>query len=206
MSETLEESFEMGRQNLANAKNAIRFLRVHAAEYHIDPVHIAVFGCSAGGYFALMVGFTSGEAGLETAGPYPGISSAVSAVGDFYGPFDWELDPKAKMRLSTLPAATLAELRSLEPVTHVSATSPPTLILQGRDDVLVSYQQSVALGLMLTAKGVPHELILLDHVGHGFDLNTWYGHPLPRDLRPVVLAFLAKYLGPPTHSTQTADR
>jgi hypothetical protein len=44
---------------------------------------------------------------------------------------------------------------------------------------------------------VPHELLLLEGVGHGFDFTTWDDRPLPVDLRPVVLAFLKKYLGPP---------
>jgi hypothetical protein len=42
---------------------------------------------------------------------------------------------------------------------------------------------------------VPHELVLLDGIGHTFDLQTWKKAPLPRDLRPTVLAFLAKHLG-----------
>ena len=36
--------------NLHDCKNAVRFLRAHAAEYHIDPKRIAVAGGSAGGH------------------------------------------------------------------------------------------------------------------------------------------------------------
>jgi hypothetical protein len=51
---------------------------------------------------------------------------------------------------------------------------------------------------MATEDKVPHELILMEHVGHGFDLSSWKGHPLPYDLKSAVLTFLGKYLGPPT--------
>ena len=43
-------------------------------------------------------------------------------------------------------------------------------------------------------RGASHELVLLDGVGHTFDLQTWAKKPLPQDLRPVFLAFLAKHL------------
>ena len=50
--------------NLFDCKNAVRFLRAHAAEYGVDPARIAVFGGSAGAYLAQMVGLTTGAGGL----------------------------------------------------------------------------------------------------------------------------------------------
>lgn len=188
-------------RNTLDAKNAVRFLRVHAAEYHVDPARIAIFGGSAGGTLALMVGFTSGEAQFEPTEPYPGTSSAVSAIGDFYGSFDWFEVPAFKQQLPPMSASALAALRLLEPVTHFSPKSPPILIVHGKDDPMCDYHQSVELDQMATADQVPHELVLMEGVGHGFDLSSWKGHPLPCDLRAAVLAFLGRYLGPPTVST-----
>src|SRR5687767_114322 len=74
--------------NLFDCKNAVRFLRAHAAEYHLDPNRIAVAGGSAGGHLALMVALTTGREGLEPAGadtPYGGISSAVRCAINMYG-------------------------------------------------------------------------------------------------------------------------
>ena len=53
--------------------------------------------------------------------------------------------------------------------------------------------QALEIAQVLSAHGVPHELIMLEHVGHQFDLTTWNKQPLPRDLRPVVLDFLRAY-------------
>jgi hypothetical protein len=36
--------------------------------------------------------------------------------------------------------------------------------------------------------------MLIDGVGHTFDLERWKGKPLPQDLRPIVLDFFAKHL------------
>ncbi len=184
-------------QNIADAKNAVRYLRVHAAEHHVDPARIAIFGGSAGATLALMVGFTSGKAPFEPTEPYPGTSSEVNAIGDFYGTFDFLVVPEIKKRLEAVPASMLAELRLLQPVTHISSKSPPIFIVHGKDDPLLDYHQAVELDRISTQYKVPHELILMENIGHGFDLSSWKGRPLPCDLRSAVLAFLGKYLGPP---------
>jgi acetyl esterase/lipase len=159
------------RRNLENAKAAVRFLRAHAEQYQIDPARIAASGGSAGGYLALMMGLTNDDPGFGARGPLPAVSSAVGAIIDFYGDYP-----------PSFPG-------------RVTSRFPPTFIAHGRDDPAVDYRLSVALDRVLAAKGVPEEFVLLDHVGHSFDLATWKGKPLPRDLGPPVLAFLVRYLG-----------
>ena len=67
-----------------DAKTAIRFLRAHAKEFNIDPNRIGVMGESAGGYLALMLGFTDPTDSLEGEGGYQSFSSSVQAVVSFY--------------------------------------------------------------------------------------------------------------------------
>ncbi len=197
-------------QNLLDCKNAVRFLRAHAAKHHVDPARIAVAGGSAGGHLALMVGFTAGLEELEPRAPYPNQSSAVRAVIDLYGPanlltrqqVDAKGEPTATRRLMgnslSYFGATSEDdpvLRFASPVTHITRRSPPVLILHGRADPTVDYPQSEELARALKERGVEHELILLEGVGHTFDFATWNKKPLPRDVRPVVLGFLARHLG-----------
>ena len=73
--------------------------------------------------------------------------------------------------------------------------SPPVLICQGKADPEVDYLQAVELADVLQKTGVAFELHLLDGIGHGFDLDSWKKKPLPLDLNPIVLAFLARSLG-----------
>lgn len=196
-------------QNLFDCKNAVRFLRAHAAEYRIDPDRIAVAGGSAGGHLALMVAFTSGKAELESEGLYPGVSSAVRCVIDMYGITDLRTprltdandNPTATAKkpssLSRVFGATTDDddvLRIASPVTHVTEDSPPVLILHGRADTSVGYPQSEELARLLKQHDVEYEMMLFDGVGHTFGLTSWKGQSLPRDLRPVVLAFLAKHM------------
>ena len=198
--------------NLFDCKNAVRFLRANAARYGIDPDRIAVAGGSAGGHLALMVALTAGKPGLEPTGdatPYPGVSSAVRCVANFYGitniltrrETDQQGNPSEARRslagaLSVHRATSEGDdvLRLASPVTHVARSSPPMLTLHGRADATVDYLQAEELDRVARERGAAHELLILDRVGHTFDLQTWAKKPLPQDLRPVFLAFLAKHL------------
>ncbi len=193
--------------NLHDCKNAVRFLRVHAAEWRVDPERIAVAGGSAGGHLALMVGYTAGVQELEPGAPYPGVSSSVRAVIDMYGISDLrtrrETEPGGKVLASVRapgpvavfgPAESAAVYRLASPVTHVSPATPPTLILHGDKDATVDLKQSQDLAAALARAGVPHELVVVPGAGHTFDWESWGKKPLSRDLRPVALAFLGRHL------------
>ncbi|MBZ0185864.1 MAG: alpha/beta hydrolase, partial [Candidatus Obscuribacterales bacterium] len=69
-----------------DCKAAIRFIRAHAEEYNIDPDRIGVWGHSAGGHLAALLGTTNDIKELEGDLGNLDRSSATSAVCDWCGP------------------------------------------------------------------------------------------------------------------------
>jgi acetyl esterase/lipase len=205
--------------NLQDCKNAVRFLRKNAEKYGIDTAHIGVIGGSAGGHLALMVGYTDNVNELAPKGPYPGISDSVQAVVNLYGIADvrtcreTEADgtPTEKLKDSAAymlgPRAENADKWALaSPVTHLRKDGPPVLILHGTADTTVDRDQSTMLAARLKEIGIPHELHLIEGIGHTFDLQTWNRKPLPNDLRPLVIGFFDRYLKRVSQSKPSAQQ
>lgn len=76
--------------HLHDCKAAVRFLRANAQKYGIDPNRIGVWGCSAGGHLAAMLGLTGGIAEFEGDSGTPGISSRLQMLVDCFGPSDFD--------------------------------------------------------------------------------------------------------------------
>jgi len=72
---------------IQDVKAAVRWLRNHASEYGLDPNHFGAFGNSSGGHLASLLGTSNGIAELQGTHNL-GVSDAVQAVADWYGPVD----------------------------------------------------------------------------------------------------------------------
>jgi acetyl esterase/lipase len=215
------------RDGIADVKSAIRYLRANANGYRIDPTRIAVWGESAGGYIAAMVGVTNGVKSFDI-GNNLDQRSDVQAVIDKFGASDTSklsadfdshtrdainakdnpiaqyigLDPTSHL-LDTRVAMTDAN-----PLTYVKAGAPPFLIFHGSQDRLVSPSQTLILHKALIAVGANSTRYVLEGAGHG-DLSflgdskaglPWSTHQTMR----IIVDFLNHSFGveatsPPDH-------
>lgn len=163
---------------ITDCKAAIRYLKAHAKEYNLAPGRIAVWGSSAGGHLAALVG-TSGEARKLDVGEHLDQSSAVSCTVDMFGPIDFEKmpqfnspnSPEAKMwGRSTADALDLA--REACPITYLSKDTPPLLIFHGDADGVVNISQSQLFDAAIKKAGAPGEFVTLPGVGHSH-VGVW---------------------------------
>lgn len=185
---------------------AVRFIRVHAQEYGVDPDRLGISGLSSGGHLSLTIG-TTGKPGDPTAkDPVDRASSRVQAVACFFPPTDLvdygkvgrsflEYDPVKPFQhvfgVQGQPKEEqLKVLRSFSPYYAITADTPPTLILQGDADPLVPHEQAERFVAKLAEMHIPNRLVIHKGGGHG-----WLG--MDKDFA-LLADWFDKYL-PPTH-------
>ena len=171
-----------------DCKAAVRWVRAHSAVYHYNADKIGVFGASAGGHLVALLGTTAGNTKLEGNEGNVGVSSAVQAVVDFFGPTDFislvdQVTPEQRARIGN-PVTHLfgtplwnqgwiADKKQLaqdaSPVYYVSPRSCAFFIAHGDRDPIVPPQQSVELNDALKKVGVPSTLMIVKGGGHGFN-------------------------------------
>ena len=175
----------------ADVNRAVRFVRLHAPRFGIDPDRLGVYGGSAGGHLSLMLGLASDEGDPDATDEVLRVSSRVAAVVAYYAPVDlrpWSGPIQgfpAALRESalffargvTVPGAAdrFVALKFEEdlgalvsPILHVSSDDPPTLLVHGDVDALVDLNNSELMRAALASAGVDTDLVVIEGAGHGF--------------------------------------
>jgi acetyl esterase/lipase len=132
---------------LDDAQNALRWIHAHAEQYNLDANNIGVWGMSAGGMLAALVGTQLVDQAIR-----------VQAVVDYYGPTDFLQGDEyalegagsnwaaANSWPSRYLGSAIGEVPDLvaatNPITYVSADDPPFLIVHGDQDQIVPPHQS----------------------------------------------------------------
>jgi alpha-L-fucosidase 2 len=159
-----------------DVRNAVVWVREHAAEYRVDPSRIALIGESAGGQLAAM------------AALHPRPGGSVQGVVAFYAPTNLaalaknsDLIPsqiRASLTGTPFEALLMEGLRQLSPIEKIAPGAPPFLLIHGTSDALVPFAQSQAMCSHLKAAGSACELVPVTGGGHGI---RWWESALPRE-------------------------
>lgn len=159
---------------LMDAKAAVRWLRKNGKKYCIDTSRIGVWGISAGGHLAALLGTSDGVKALREGGALQ-VSSRVQAVVDWFGPTDFSKVDLTQYRRYGLAVTGLigrenlqhsARIQQANPISYVSGDDPPFLIVHGDQDTVVPLQQSQILHRALKDKGVNARLVTVRGAGH----------------------------------------
>jgi acetyl esterase/lipase len=187
----------------ADVKCAIGWVKRNAAAYNVDPERLALLGRSAGGHLALLAAYTPGDPALPPSCDAP--DTTVQTVISLYGPADlvWGynnparpdvIDGPGTLRrfLGGTPESAADAFRIASPITHVSAATPPTLLLHGGRDQLVGQHHAELLSAALQEAGAQERTLFIPYGQHGFDYNFygWSGQLI----RPVIRNWLQTYL------------
>lgn len=164
---------------LEDAQRTMGLVRLHAAEWHIDPQKIGVLGFSAGGHLVAAISTHFGKriytpvdaADKESCRPdfgvaiYPGHLSLSAS--------EWDAKQGTKKFVVQHPEhpAVVDKVLTLNPEVPVTSQTPPTFLLQAENDDVDSVNDSLAYYIALKQAGVPAELHLYAHGGHAFGLR-----------------------------------
>ncbi len=178
---------------------AIRWVRAHARLYHVDPSRVGVFGESAGGHLASMMGL------LDSRDPtMPEISSRATCVVNFYGAVDLTPTELPEQYTKRFDFIAMCEFfigkkhseapdlfREASPVYRVTKEACPFVVIHGDADFVVPYEQSVKLVEKLKEAGVEAAL----HTVKGGDHGPSFGNvPGKSEAYDAMWSFLATQL------------
>jgi acetyl esterase/lipase len=141
------------KQALEDAQRAMGLVRLHAAEWHVDPHKVGVLGFSAGGFLVAEIS-THFERRVYT--PYD-EADKQSARPDF--------------AMAIYPGHLATDDDKLNRNVPVSRQTPPTFLLQAEDDTVDGVNQSLVYYAALKKADVPVEMHLYAQGGHAFGLR-----------------------------------
>lgn len=191
---------------LYDARAAMRWLRRNGISLGLDPGRICVFGVSAGGHLAALLG-TASDKGPGAELIEDGVGVTPDAVIAFYPPTDFLCakpvgprfmqaqapnSPQAKLLGAPLKSA-VAAARSANPISWIDGSEPPYLLLHGDADRLVDPGQSALLAEALERAGSRVAFHLapgLHHADMRFNHGPW---------RAIVESFLDELCASPAH-------
>ncbi len=156
---------------MEDAHDAIQYLKANAQGLHIDTNNIVLLGRSAGAQVALMAAYNANIPGLK-------------GVVDFYGPADMVWGGQAKTNRLMLNTDKIYKdyfggvysevpqnFKANSACEYVHAGTPPTLIIHGETDAMVSHIHSEHLDDRLSAYNIPHYFLSMQYATHACDYN-----------------------------------
>lgn len=168
---------------------------------YTDPARVAIYGCSYGGYAALVgAAFTPDR--FAAAVSYTGMSDLTDLVRSVV-PFARRGVHNSYLRYIGDPDDPRQESDMLarSPITRVDDITAPILLIHGAGDVRVAQRHSDRIAEALRSRNAEVEYLLNENEGHWFinpDSNIELYHTLER--------FLARHLGGRTAHATTDEQ
>lgn len=179
---------------VADVQRSVRFIRMNADRFHVDPDRIGVYGMSAGGHLSLMLGTASDEGDAEAKDPVDKISDRVQAVVAYVAPTDLQVmasdAPDRLPAYEQFPALVINREAAAKdsPLLHVTSDDAPTLLLAGAKDDLVPVFHSRNIHAAFEKASVATEIIEFPKAGHGFAGRD------AEDANQAMVSWFEKYL------------
>jgi len=145
-------------ESLKDAKSAIRFIRKHAGEFHIDTTKIIASGGSAGGQLAaataLIKDFNDATDDLSISCIPDALVLFNPVIDNGPGGYGYERIGK--------------KYKDFSPIHNIEGGAPPTIIFLGTEDKLIPIETAKYYKTVMEKVESRCDLILYEGEGHGF--------------------------------------
>lgn len=163
-------------------RQAMRYVKAHAAEYGVDTTRIGTMGFSAGGHLVMSA------AELFPPEERPAFVVPIYPVVTMSKPWVHRRSRRALLGDNRVHIKAMRDSLSLE--LNVPADCPPVFLANCIDDPVVDYHNSVLLDEALTARHIRHEYHQYKTGGHGFGASDTKGSEECRRWRTQFLQWL----------------
>ena len=165
---------------IEDARCAVRWIKAHAGQLHIDPERIGTYGHSAGGHLSLMLGVAADSKAFESEdAPWKEYSPSVTCAAGGAPPTE-----------IGNPNSEWGQHTEWWPIGYISKQKTPILVFQGDADPLVLPQRTESWVEKMREAGSDVEYIKVegDHgVAYDKQMNV---------VRPALEAFFERHLKP----------
>ena len=151
----------------ADVERAVRFIKLNALTFGVDPARLGAYGGSAGGHLSLMLGLDPDAGNSQARDAVLRGASGVAAVVAWFPPVDlrgWT-GPSERFPALDFPGE---QAPSVSPIDFVSRDDPAVLLIHGDADRLVPIAHSERMRTALAAAGVTVDFVTIPGGDHGF--------------------------------------
>jgi acetyl esterase/lipase len=194
-----------------DVQRAVRYIRHHAKTFGIDAARLGGMGGSSGGHLIGLTALLAAPGNAADPDPVNREPATLQAIVLRATPTDliaqaradrgggvtgfleapWQENPDTRRQYPATEPLYLAA----SPSTHVSASSPPTLLIHGDADEAVPFEESVAMEAKLKAAGVATALIRVPGGAHGADFGSRQRRADWPDFLGAAVAWYDRHLG-----------
>jgi len=172
---------QWGRRMQTDLSDGVRYL---SAQGTIDPKRVCIVGGSYGGYAAL-AGATLDPGVYRCAASLAGPADLARMID--YPKFEGSSDAAAAERYWLRYMGPREGLAAISPAQQAAKATIPILLIHGKDDTVVPYEQSQIMADALRKAGKPVDFVTLNKEDH------WLSQGATRlQMLQAVVAFLEK--------------
>lgn len=154
---------------IEDVKTALTFIEQHATHYETDLEHIALLGRSAGAHLAMLAAYRPNAPRIRAVVDYYGPVDLTEGYNDLPHPDPINIRAVLKAFLGGSPDELPQLYRQASPISYVTPSLPPSLLVYGGRDHIVQTKFGRILSERLRAVGSRAIFLEIPWAEHAFD-------------------------------------